>query len=95
MLGVDICGAGGSLIPENDDLNNYTTVGVYKTTSAAITASLSNAPGIGAFTLFYISPFSNATLRADSGVQIAIGFKFGIKIRKRNGSAFDSAWTTL
>ena len=95
VLGAYICGVGGTLIPENEDLDNYTTAGVYKTTSASITASLSHAPGVGAFTLFYISPFSTAALRADSGVQIAIGFKFGVKIRKRNGGAFDSAWTTL
>ena len=78
------------ILPGRD---NYTTVGVYKSHTSDITASLSHAPGIGAFTLFYISPFTTTAARAGTGVQIAIGFKFGVRMRILNEGF--SAWTTL
>ena len=41
---VDVIRDGKSTIPSDADLNNYTTVGTYKTTSGSISSTLLNAP---------------------------------------------------
>lgn len=77
----------GTEIPENADLNDYTTPGVYYCPSAAIAGTLTNAPASNAFKLIV-----GRTVLSTRFFQIAILNVSGPVIWKRYYNGSWSAW---
>lgn len=88
-------GGGAEKIPENADLNNYTTVGAYRAPNSTTAQSISHRPGSSAFLLWYISPFNLAADRANYGVQIAFGHLIGIMYRTHSSEGSWGSWTSI
>lgn len=97
VLGVTraMFGDGAEKIPENADLNNYTTPGAYRAPNSTTAQSISHRPGGTAFQLWYISPFNVASDRAKYGVQIAFGHLIGIMYRIQSSEGSWNSWTSI
>ena len=82
-------------IPSNADLNDYVTVGCYRTTSAAIAATITNTPFSQAYVLWYISPYSGKSDIEKYGKQIAFsGTSPTIKVRQNTNGNW-GPWKTI
>ena len=79
---------GGTSIPNNADLNDYTTVGNYYCNNNAIAESLQNAPFSTAFTL----KIEQATGTPEFPCQTARNYQTGVKAW-REYNKYSEAWT--
>lgn len=97
LLGVRtaIFGNGSPLLPENADLNDYTTPGAWRCPNSTTAGTISNRPNKSAFQLWYISPFNTQADRANYGVQIAFGHLFGIMYRQHSSEGIWGNWTSV
>ena len=97
ILGVRtaIFGNSATSIPENADLNDYTTPGAYRCPNATTAGTITNRPNKSAFQLWYVSPFNTQVDRANYGVQIAFGHLFGIMYRRHSSEGVWGDWTSV
>ena len=79
-------------IPENSDLNDYTTAGTYRATSSTTSATLSNCPvSSSAFKLFVIEVgYGNFNY----GMQIILGIARAMYVRNKTANGW-TAWGKL
>lgn len=78
-------------IPDNADLNTYTTVGEYRALASASASTLSNCPYTGSGFKMYVMQTSSA----QQYVQLIIGYR-GIYVRTGQGSSVTwYNWTKL
>lgn len=89
--------AGGLIIKTNEDLDDYTYNGYYQCNSAAVKASLKNAPAGSAYNNFKMHCFG-FTREGKYGIQVAVGFSVSsyqyIAIRTKGDSTW-SPWVNL
>lgn len=78
-------------IPDNADLNTYTTVGEYRSTASANASTLVNCPYTGSGFKLYVMQTSSA----QQYVQLIVGYR-GIYVRTGQGSSVTwYGWTQL
>ena len=80
-----------TVIPNNADLNTYTTVGEYRSPASANASTLTNCPYTGSGFKLYVMETSSS----QQYVQLIIGYR-GVYIRTGQGATVTwYAWTKL
>ena len=85
-----------NVIPNNSDLNDYITPGVYATRNSTATATIENCPVSGSgFMLYVVSPYATSLSSGSNVVQIIVNGGTGdTKYRRGSGTTWTD-WKTF